>query len=211
MSSLIWGRLKFLQLQQGSHTRVNVFIRNVAVLYIGAVSTSNSPRLYRTSGKEYTKEHLGWLIRNGFTTKRAKYICSDCIKHAEKKTATDCTPQTADQSEDNLESVEGDPPVYISEAEEVVSKLESLFRDKKLSSTHLNRICTCLGNELKAQISSDMNSLSGKYKSLENMTNIDCHSFVSNRPSNLVNLLLSISNINPSTDNKKLYNLVLTY
>ena len=51
------------------------------------MQTEFSPRLYRTSGKEFKKSVLKNLIDNGLISRKASYVCDNClsIDHVDSK------------------------------------------------------------------------------------------------------------------------------
>lgn len=169
-------------------------------------------RLYRTAGKEFEKSKLTYLIQEKLISPRAQWVCSNCLTYRSKTSEWD-TPNVTQNSifetsgksnisASNSSGIESEASAYsIDHLNNVISALKA----GQIQGNDLTMLYKAVGDSLRSVIAEDMTKLSSVYKDINSISDLNCKTFLEDRPADLIDLLNTICNVEPATaSNKKL-------
>lgn len=168
------------------------------------MQTESTPRLYRTSGKEFNKSALKNLINKGLISCKASYVCDNClsidhvdskenkINNSEKeKHEHNSNVQSASSPESQNCNTEDSLPESCEFDHSFIEETVKALKSNNVSERDMEKLCEALGTYLNDIITKDMKLLS-QYKDVNIVTHLNPKDFLLQRP---ILLILLLSNL----------------
>ena len=114
--------------------------------------------LHKVTSKDYNKNSLKWLIKNGYLSERNKYFCNGCLKYAENK----LNESNGTVNVGNQKGLENSQSYSDSENETIgnsVAYVLKLIKENKLNETETIELCCALGQLLNKSVYKDCKSV----------------------------------------------------
>ena len=195
-------------------------------LHDATVGSNEHVLVRNIKNKDYSKKHLDWLKEHGFFPPKGSHICDGCLRFAkiiiEKESKKKGQHLTAPQElqstttsthndDDTVDTLQNLQCTDEHANNEYVDTVLNLLKNNKLTDESVNKLCLGLGNSLSGTIYKDSETVAHQYRDISESTNVDCSTFIRQRPSCVTNLLKGLisKDGNDNLSKKKLYSLCL--
>ena len=198
--SRIMGKVKKIEKRKTRLSSSSLFIKECKCSFhtvFSEVSGVSFIRLHKVTSKDYNKNSLKWLIKNGYLSERNKHFCNDCLKYAENK----LNESNGTTNVENQEGLENSQSNSDSENETIgnsVAYVLKLLKENKLNETETIELRRALGQLLNKSVYEDCKSIQISKQYTLFGENLDTKQFLSQRPKPLISFITEVT-----SDSKK--------
>ena len=151
------GKVKKIEKRKTRQSSSSLFTKECKCSFhtvFSEVSGVSFIRLHKVTSKDYNKNSLKWLVKNGYLRERNKYFCNDCLKYLNESNGT--------ANVENQEGLENSQSNSDSENETIgnsVAYVLKLIKENKLNETETIELRRALGQLLNKSVYEDCKSI----------------------------------------------------